>query len=56
MSWDSIESRDFLGGVPAHQLSATRLLSSPDPSRHHLEEPQGKLQLILRNREKRLIT
>ncbi|KAL4711319.1 hypothetical protein ACJJTC_019160 [Scirpophaga incertulas] len=38
MSWDSIESRDFLGGVPAHQLSATRLLSSPDPSRHHLEE------------------
>ncbi|KAJ8706295.1 hypothetical protein PYW08_010921 [Mythimna loreyi] len=40
MSWDSIESRDFLGGVPAHQLSATRLLSSPDPSRHHLDEPQ----------------
>ncbi|XP_063632722.1 43 kDa receptor-associated protein of the synapse homolog [Cydia splendana] len=38
MSWDSIESRDFLGGVPAHQLSATRLLSSPDPS-HHLDEP-----------------
>ncbi|XP_061381630.1 43 kDa receptor-associated protein of the synapse homolog [Danaus plexippus] len=39
MSWDSIESRDFLGGVPAHQLSATRLLSSPDPSRHHIEDP-----------------
>ncbi|KAL0809283.1 hypothetical protein ABMA28_011500 [Loxostege sticticalis] len=38
MSWDSIESRDFLGGAPAHQLSATRLLSSPDPSRHHLDE------------------
>lgn len=28
-------------GVPAHQLSATRLLSSPDPSRHHLEDPPG---------------
>ncbi|XP_068622141.1 43 kDa receptor-associated protein of the synapse [Battus philenor] len=39
MSWDSLESRDFLGGVPAHQLSATRLLSSPDPSRHQLEDP-----------------
>ncbi|XP_053622129.1 43 kDa receptor-associated protein of the synapse homolog isoform X2 [Plodia interpunctella] len=38
MSWDSLESRDFLGGVPAHQLSATRLLSSPDTSRHHLDE------------------
>ncbi|XP_041971150.1 43 kDa receptor-associated protein of the synapse homolog [Aricia agestis] len=38
MSWDSLESRDFLSGVPAHQLSATRLLSSPDPSRHHLED------------------
>ncbi|KAJ2943390.1 hypothetical protein O0L34_g12200 [Tuta absoluta] len=39
MSWDSIESRDFLSGVPAHQLSATRLLGSPDSSRHHLDDP-----------------
>ncbi|CAG9131738.1 hypothetical protein JYU34_021730 [Plutella xylostella] len=40
MSWDSIESRDFLSGVPGHQLSATRLLSSPDPStRQNLDDP-----------------
>ncbi|CAG9794495.1 unnamed protein product [Diatraea saccharalis] len=29
---------NFDSGAPAHQLSATRLLSSPDPSRHHLDE------------------
>ncbi|CAK1546440.1 unnamed protein product [Leptosia nina] len=26
-------------GAPAHQLSASRLISSPDPSRHRLDEP-----------------
>ncbi|XP_038219828.1 43 kDa receptor-associated protein of the synapse homolog [Zerene cesonia] len=39
MSWDSLESRDFLGGAPAHQLSASRLISSPDPQRHRLDDP-----------------
>ncbi|GBP24826.1 43 kDa receptor-associated protein of the synapse homolog [Eumeta japonica] len=36
MSWDSIDSRSC--GIPAHQLSATRLLASPDPSRSHLDD------------------
>lgn len=28
-------------GAPAHQLSASRLISSPDPQRHRLDEPAG---------------
>ncbi|CAH4032345.1 unnamed protein product [Pieris brassicae] len=43
MSWDSLESRDFLGRAPAHQLSASRLISSPDPSRHRHDEAPAEL-------------
>lgn len=41
MSWESLNSREYLRyGVGAgHQLSATRLLSSPDGSRHPLDGP-----------------
>ncbi|XP_026470476.1 LOW QUALITY PROTEIN: 43 kDa receptor-associated protein of the synapse homolog [Ctenocephalides felis] len=39
MSWDSVSSREFLGGPPSHQLSATHLLASPDGSRHPLDTP-----------------
>ncbi|KAL2712570.1 43 kDa receptor-associated protein of the synapse isoform X3 [Vespula squamosa] len=37
MSWESISSRDYLGGSASHQLSATALLGSPDGSRHPLD-------------------
>ncbi|XP_031839327.1 43 kDa receptor-associated protein of the synapse homolog isoform X3 [Nomia melanderi] len=37
MSWESISSRDYLGGPASHQLSATALLGSPDGSRHPLD-------------------
>ncbi|RZF44546.1 hypothetical protein LSTR_LSTR002319 [Laodelphax striatellus] len=37
MSWESIASREYLGGGVSHQLSATALLSSPDGSRHPLD-------------------
>ncbi|GJQ75435.1 hypothetical protein Trydic_g23602 [Trypoxylus dichotomus] len=37
MSWESLNSHDFLGGGVSHQLSATRLLSSPEGPRHPLE-------------------
>ncbi|XP_060534207.1 43 kDa receptor-associated protein of the synapse homolog [Cylas formicarius] len=43
MSWESLNSREFSnynfagGGGVSHQLSATRLLSSPDGSRHPLD-------------------
>ncbi|XP_046659262.1 43 kDa receptor-associated protein of the synapse homolog [Homalodisca vitripennis] len=37
MSWESIASREYLGGTASHQLSATALLSSPDGSRHPLD-------------------
>ncbi|KAK9746305.1 Rapsyn N-terminal myristoylation and linker region [Popillia japonica] len=37
MSWESLNSHDFLGGGVSHQLSATRLLSSPEGSRHPLD-------------------
>lgn len=37
MSWESIASRDYLGGSSSHQLSITALLGSPDGSRHPLD-------------------
>ncbi|GLV36967.1 uncharacterized protein CBL_02200 [Carabus blaptoides fortunei] len=37
MSWESIASQEYLSGGVSHQLSATRLLSSPDGSRHPLD-------------------
>ncbi|RZC32644.1 Rapsyn N domain containing protein, partial [Asbolus verrucosus] len=37
MSWESLNSHDFTSGGVSHQLSATRLLSSPDGSRHPLD-------------------
>ncbi|KAK0181112.1 hypothetical protein PV327_003423 [Microctonus hyperodae] len=37
MSWESVASKDYLGGAPSHQLSATALLGSPDGSRHPLD-------------------
>nr|XP_022912056.1 43 kDa receptor-associated protein of the synapse homolog [Onthophagus taurus] len=37
MSLDSLHSHDFYGGGVSHQLSATRLLSSPEGSRHPLD-------------------
>ncbi|XP_025834870.1 uncharacterized protein LOC112905855 [Agrilus planipennis] len=37
MSWESLNSQDYRFGEVSHQLSATRLLSSPDGSRHPLD-------------------
>ncbi|XP_065166321.1 43 kDa receptor-associated protein of the synapse homolog [Atheta coriaria] len=42
MSWESLNSHhDFISGGVSHQLSATRLLSSPDGSRHPLDGLDG---------------
>ncbi|KAF5285113.1 hypothetical protein FQA39_LY16802 [Lamprigera yunnana] len=38
MSWESLNLQDYMSGGVSHQLSATRLLSSPDGSRYHLDE------------------
>ncbi|XP_014242896.1 43 kDa receptor-associated protein of the synapse homolog [Cimex lectularius] len=37
MSWESINSREYLGRTGSGQLSATALLGSPDGSRHPLD-------------------
>ncbi|XP_034941907.1 43 kDa receptor-associated protein of the synapse homolog isoform X2 [Chelonus insularis] len=37
MSWESVASKNYLGGSGSHQLSATALLGSPDDSRFPLD-------------------